>query len=275
MKTQPNNYKKSYVLKLLFLLVVFSAACGGSEKVVEVVVTATPEPKSAEQPARSKPTATAVPEQVSEQKNNAVSALDDVKSATIYIEAEGNFVEPGADTSVTSKAGSGFIIDSSGIAVTNNHVVAGASILKVRVGGSSTQLNAKVIGLAECADLAVIDIEGDDFPYLDWYDGNIKVGLSVYSAGYPLGDPEFNLTSGIVSKEKAGGDSGWASVDSVIGHDATINPGNSGGPLVTKEGQVVGVNYAVDKSSDQNFAISSDQAIRVIDQLKKVKMSIH
>jgi serine protease Do len=114
----------------------------------------------------------------------------------------------------------------------------------------------------------VIDIEGDGFPYLEWYDQPAKVGLDVYTAGFPLGDPEYTLTKGIVSKESADGETDWASVDSVIMHDATINPGNSGGPLVTEDGKIVAVNYAAYKSADQYFAIGKDVAIPVIDQLK-------
>jgi len=92
--------------------------------------------------------------------------------------------------------------------------------------------------------------------------------LQVYAAGFPLGDPEFTLTQGIVSKAQADGESDWASVDSVLEHDATINPGNSGGPLVSDSGQVVGVNYALSSFSSQYFAISRDEALQVIDQLQ-------
>jgi serine protease Do len=166
--------------------------------------------------------------------------------------------------------GSGFIIDPSGLAVTNNHVVTGAALLKVWVGGDTTKsYNAKILGVSECSDLAVIDIEGDGFSYLPWYDGTANVGLEVYTAGYPLGDPEFTMTKGIISKEKANGDTSWASVDYVLEHDATINPGNSGGPLVDATGKVIGVNYAGSSSTSQYFAIDRGTALPVIDLLKK------
>jgi serine protease Do len=165
--------------------------------------------------------------------------------------------------------GSGFIIDPSGIAVTNNHVVTGAALLKVWVGGDITKVyNAKILGVSECSDLAVIDIEGEGFPYLPWFDGTANVGLEVYAAGYPLGDPEFTMTKGIVSKAKANGDTAWASVDSVIEHTSTINPGNSGGPLVDASANVVGINYAGSSSTNQYFAIDRGTALPVIDQLR-------
>jgi serine protease Do len=154
--------------------------------------------------------------------------------------------------------------------VTNNHVVTGSALLQVYVGGDSEEpLNADVLGVSECSDLAVIDIEGDrGYPALDWHGGDISTGLEVYSAGFPLGDPEFTLTRGIVSKARADGETPWSSVDSVIEHDARINAGNSGGPLVDGDGNVVGVNYAGITETDQNFAISRDEALGVIEQLR-------
>lgn len=203
-------------------------------------------------------------------QGGAVQTLDGVKSATIQIESQGSFVPPDIGDQVEfAGRGSGFIIDPSGIAVTNNHVVTGAALLKVWVGGSTETLNAKILGVSECSDLAVIDIEGDGFPYLNWYQPAPDVGLEVYAAGFPLGDPEYTLTKGIVSKANAGGDTGWASVEGVIQHDATINPGNSGGPLVTGDGQVVGINYASLASANQYFAITADTAQSVISTLRQ------
>lgn len=196
--------------------------------------------------------------------------IDAVREATIQIEAQGTFVDPEFGLLVNSAGrGTGFIIDPSGIAVTNNHVVAGAALLKVWLNGESTPRNARVLGLSECSDLAVIDIEGDNFPSLAWYDGTAKTGLEVYAAGYPLGEPQFNLTKGIISKENADGETSWASVDHVLGHDATINPGNSGGPLVDANGAVVGINYSTLASANQYFAIGSDIARPIIDSMRE------
>ena len=83
-------------------------------------------------------------------------------------------------------AAPGFIIDPSGIAITNNHVVTGAALLKVWVGGNKDKVySAKVLGASECSDLAVIKIDGSDFPYLQWHEGTPNVGLDIYAAGYP------------------------------------------------------------------------------------------
>ncbi|MCC6601954.1 MAG: serine protease [Anaerolineae bacterium] len=200
----------------------------------------------------------------------SINRVEEVKTAVIQIEAQGTFVDPEIGTIYNAGGrGSGFIIDPSGIAVTNNHVVTGAALLKVWVGGESEPRNARVLGASECGDLAVIDIEGEGFPYLDWYSGSVDVGLDVYAAGFPLGDPEYTLTRGIVSKASANGESSWASVDAVIEHDATINPGNSGGPLVTADGQIVAVNYAGQSQTNQYFAIAQAQALPVIEQLRQ------
>lgn len=258
------NYKviKPYFV-LSILVLVISLACNASK----TAVAPTAEAVQVEQPTQTaeKPTVEPV-----KQSSGAVASLDEAKSAIIQIEAEGTFVDPQEGLNVNvGKLGTGFIIDPSGIAVTNNHVVTGSALLRVWVGGDKTKVyNAKVLGVSECSDLAVIDIEGDGFPYLEWQSGDIKVGTDVFAAGFPLGDPEFTLTKGIVSKEKASGESDWASVDYVIEHSARINPGNSGGPLLSNAGKVIGVNYAGIAEFDQNFAISRDEALPVIEKLR-------
>jgi serine protease Do len=204
------------------------------------------------------------------EKSGAVSTLDDVQSAVVQIEADGTFIDPEVGMVVNGAGrGSGFIIDPDGIAITNNHVVTGAALLKVWVGGETKPRNAKVLGVSECSDLAVIDISGGDYPYLDWFNSTPKVGMDIYAAGFPLGEPQFTLTRGVVSKASADGQTGWASVDNVLEHDAKINPGNSGGPLVDKDGQVVGVNYASRSSTDQSYAIAYSEVKSVIDDLRK------
>lgn len=199
----------------------------------------------------------------------AVASLERVREATIQIESQGTFVDPEVGLMLNAAGrGSGFIVDPSGLAVTNNHVVTGAALLQVWVGGESQPRNAQILGVSECTDLALIDIEGSGYPYLTWRNGDVDVGLEVYAAGFPLGDPEFTLTKGIISKANAGGESNWASVDGVVEHDARINPGNSGGPLVDASGQVVGVNYAGASSFDQYFAIKRSAADGVLDLLR-------
>jgi serine protease Do len=248
--------KISMLKPILFFLAVFvivSLACGSTpeptQETEEIVDTAE------------------TPEVVV--SSGAATTLEDVQGAVVQIEAQGTFVDPEIGQYVGAGRGTGFIIDPSGLAVTNNHVVTGAALLKVWIGGDTSKTyNAKVLGVSECSDLALIDIEGEGFPYLEWYQQPVKVGLDVYSVGFPLGEPEYTLTKGIISKESAAGDTDWASISSVIMHDATINPGNSGGPLVTSDGKVVAVNYRSRPDQDQYFAIGREIAGPIIETLK-------
>ena len=208
---------------------------------------------------------------VAADSSKAVKSLEGVRNAVIRIEAQGSFDYPGEGTSYNEgSSGSGFFISPDGIAVTNNHVVTGAAFLQVHVEGEDEPRNAKILGVSECSDLAVIDVEGDGFEYLAWYADEVAVGVNVYAAGFPLGDHEYTLLDGIVSKENANGETNWASVDQVIEHTTDILPGNSGGPLVTDQGRVVGVNYAGDDQG-QTFAIGYDEARQVIPKLQAVE----
>jgi serine protease Do len=205
--------------------------------------------------------------------SGALKGFKNIQPAVIQIFAEGTFAEPEQTYYNVFGAGSGFIIDPSGIAVTNNHVVTGAAILHVFVGGDQTkEYTAKVLGVSECSDLAVIQISGGPFPYLTWSNEIAETGVDVYAAGFPKGNPEYTITRGIVSKSAVqNAATQWASVSHVIMHDATINPGNSGGPLVNTDGEVVGVNYASNSDLNQYFAIGSDLASEVVNHLRTGK----
>lgn len=253
--------KNSPVKPILFLVAVFltvSLACGSPSEPTQEPEIITPEDEK--------------PEETEVSVLSGVTNLEAVQGAVIQIQAEGTFVDPQIGQYVGAGTGSGFIIDPTGLAVTNNHVVTGAALLKVWVGGDTTKTyNAKVLGVSECSDLALIDIDGEGFPYLDWYEQPAKVGLDVYAVGFPLGEPEYTLTKGIISKESTAGETDWASISEVIMHDATINPGNSGGPLVTTDGKVVGVNYRSRPDQNQYFAIGREIAVPIIETLKTGK----
>jgi len=254
MRTVLSPRKAAPALVLLALWVASLACAGGGGE--------TPAPAQNDAPVETK--APVVPS-----SRGAVNSVDDVKSATVQIEAVGTFVEPdsGPLFNVAGR-GSGFIVDPSGITVTNSHVVNGAGLLKVWVGGdTSKEYSAKVLGVSECSDLAVIDIEGDGFPYLSWSQDPIKVGTEIYVAGFPLGDPEYTLTRGVISKANADGEERWASVASSIEYDAQALPGNSGGPVVNDSGAVVAVHYAGNRETRQVFGIAGELAKPVTDTL--------
>ena len=254
--------KRFLIPSVLLILALITTACTPSATIETSTLPSEPsstpslEPSSTPLPEPTKPL-------------GLVDSLDGVQDATIQIVAEGTFIDPQLGTLYNSAGrGSGFFIDPSGIAVINNHVVTGAALLQIWVAGEEKPRNARILGVSECWDLAVIDVEGEGYSYLDWYSGEIKPGMDVYTAGFPLGDPEYTLTRGIISKANANGETSWASVDAVIEHDARIRGGNSGGPLVTNDGKVVGINFAMIESTDQNFAILGSRAQPVIESLR-------
>ena len=198
----------------------------------------------------------------------------DLAEATVRIVISGLYSEPFAEDptpfDLAGANGTGFIIDPSGLAVTNYHVAASATILDVFVGEPPRQVSAEIVGLSECNDLAVIDLAGDGYQYYDWYTGPIERGLVVQAVGYPLSTTQLTQTQGIISKTEAPSDERWASIGAVFEHDARVNGGNSGGPLIPATGvpQVLGVNYAVNTETDQNFAISVTVARPIVDVLR-------
>jgi serine protease Do len=259
-----NRFIRRALPALALPLVVAAAACGSE---THGAAPATTTPASNPAPTTTAP-ATTVPA-----PDTTITSYRDVQPAVVQIVAKGTFRDPEVGYADGSGLGSGFLISDDGFVVTNNHVVAGAATLEVYVGGDlDRSYNARVVGTSECNDLALIQLGGaHDMPHLDWYDGSIAPGLDVYAAGYPLGDPQFTMTRGIVAKARAGGDlTGTSSIDHTIEHDANIQPGNSGGPLVNSDGEVVGINYAGGAqvtTTEQFYAIASDLAQPVVDQL--------
>ena len=167
-------------------------------------------------------------------------------------------------------AGSGFIIDASGLIVTNNHVVGRADKIVVSLT-DGTELPAKVIGRDELTDIAVIKvIASGPLPSVTWGDSRqVEVGDWVLAAGNPFGLGG-SVTAGIVSAR--GRDLGAGPFDNFLQLDAPINPGNSGGPIFNMDGQVVGVSTAIVSPSGGSvgigFATPSELLIPIVAQLR-------
>ncbi|MEZ5278913.1 MAG: S1C family serine protease [Acidimicrobiales bacterium] len=199
--------------------------------------------------------------------------IADVRNSVVQIQAQGTFEFFEGTMRNAQSTGSGFVISEDGIVVTNNHVVTGAATLAVKFPDGDDPINAQILGVSECSDLAVIQLVGDGYAPLTFRDDEVRAGLPVYSAGFPASDDndfdnlDFTLTAGIVSSTEAKGETNWASVDGVLQHDARILGGNSGGPLVDEQGRVVGINYAGSDQFDTNFAIDADTARPIIEQL--------
>ena len=163
--------------------------------------------------------------------------------------------------------GSGFIIDQSGLVVTNHHVVENADEIEVQLDDERT-FNAKLVGSDERTDLALLKLENArNLPTVKFGNSDkLNVGDRVVAIGNPFG-LDHTVTSGIVSaKERV---IGAGPYDDFIQTDASINPGNSGGPLFNLRGEVIGINTAiVPRGQGIGFAIPSSLAGSLIDTLR-------
>jgi serine protease Do len=166
-------------------------------------------------------------------------------------------------------AGSGFIVDPTGLIVTNNHVVGHADKIVVSLS-DGRQLPAKVLGRDDLTDIAVIRVTGAGvLPAVTWGDSRkVEVGDWILAAGNPFGLGG-SVTAGIISAE--GRDLGAGPFDNFLQLDAPINPGNSGGPIFNMDGQVIGVSTAIVSPSGGSvgigFAIPSEIVNRIVTQL--------
>jgi Do/DeqQ family serine protease len=165
-------------------------------------------------------------------------------------------------------SGSGVIITKDGYIITNNHVVDNADDIEV-VLNDKRSFDAKVIGRDPSTDLAIIKIEGDDFPFISFGNSeNLKVGEWVLAVGNPF-NLNSTVTAGIVSAKARNINilSSQYAIESFIQTDAAVNPGNSGGALVNLKGELIGINTAIASQTGSfagySFAIPTSIAQKV------------
>ena len=213
-----------------------------------------------------------------------------VEPAVVNIETKGRVPEPSAksDTAPTDPddimdffrrqlprrpiyaVGSGFIVDKSGLIITNNHVIDGAARITVKLD-SDEEYPATVVGTDDLSDLAVLKIEtGKDLPFVKLGNSDsAQVGDWVLALGSPFGLSK-SVTAGIISQTQRETPGGFP-FQKFIQTDAAINKGNSGGPLVNMNGEVIGINSQIATSTgDSNgvgFAFPANEAAEVYKQL--------
>lgn len=197
------------------------------------------------------------------------SPFDDFFSE-FFGQAPGQQRERQIQTPKRSGAGSGVILTEDGYIVTNNHVVAEADELLVKLN-DNREFKARIIGLDETTDLALIKIEADDLPAIKVGDSSkASLGEWVLAIGNPFGLTG-TVTAGVVSA-KARTLNATGGIESFIQTDAAINPGNSGGALVNAKGELIGINamlYSRTGSfSGYGFAIPTSIMQRVVDDLR-------
>ncbi len=173
-------------------------------------------------------------------------------------------------------SGTGFIVSQDGYIVTNKHVVSIADAEYTVFMNNEKKYEAKVIARDSISDLAIIKIDGENFPTVELGDSsNLKVGQKTIAIGNALGEFSNTVSTGVISGLSrsiiaSGGPTGTERLIDVIQTDASINPGNSGGPLLDIAGKVIGINTAI-ASDAQNigFAIPINEVKNIIESVKK------
>lgn len=172
-------------------------------------------------------------------------------------------------------SGSGFFVSSDGLIITNKHVVTDDQAEYTVIANGGKEYPAKILARDPTNDIAIIKIEGNDFPALTLGDSDqLKVGQTVVAIGNPLGEFADSVTRGIVSglrrNVSAGSSRGMQEqLTNIIQTDAAINPGNSGGPLFNIFGEVVGMNVAMAQGAENiGFALPINSVKRVVEQVR-------
>ncbi len=171
--------------------------------------------------------------------------------------------------------GTGFFVTSDGMIVTNKHVVQDSNADYTVVTQDGKEYPAQVLALDPVRDLAILQVEGENFPVLTLgQDDSVRAGQTVIAIGYSLGEFTNSISKGIISgigrSILAGSGMGQTErLNDIIQTDAAINPGNSGGPLLDIYGRVIGVNVAVAQNAENiGFALPIDPVKKIIEQVK-------
>ena len=243
-----------------------------------------PPPSSAQSSGVSVPTTA----QVSASRQNAITAaVARVSPAVVTVQTEAVDQSPQdpfdmffgrAQPRTQAGLGTGFVVRSDGVIVTNAHVIAGADTVSVMMR-DGTVYPARVLGSDVTNDLAVIKIDAKNLPDVKLGNSNqLLIGEWAIAIGNPygfyLGNSEPSVSVGVISatqRNLVGATEGQGSYFDMIQTDAAINPGNSGGPLVDADGSVIGVNSSIFSpnggSVGLGFAIPINRAARVVDDL--------
>ncbi|HUX36074.1 MAG TPA: trypsin-like peptidase domain-containing protein [Candidatus Paceibacterota bacterium] len=171
--------------------------------------------------------------------------------------------------------GSGFIISSNGLILTNKHVVSDTTASYTVLTNDGKKYSAKVLARDPSQDLAVVKIDAENLPVVELGDSDqLELGQTAIAIGNALGEFRNTVSVGVVSGlsrtvTAGGADFGQETIQGVIQTDAAINPGNSGGPLLNLRGQVIGINTAMASGAQSiGFAMPINSAKRDIESVK-------
>ena len=190
-------------------------------------------------------------------KNSSPSVVSIAVSQVLLKRGEGLVDE-------VSNIGTGFIVDPSGIIVTNQHVVSDVSATYKVITSEGIEYEIVEIVRDDSNDIAILKVDASNLPSLSLGDSdNLVVGQTVIAIGTPLGEYAGSVTTGVISgtHRSVTTSSGWfgsttKTYENVLQTDAAVNSGNSGGPLISTEGKVVGINFATTANADNiSFAL--------------------
>ena len=218
-----------------------------------------------------------------EESSQVIDAATKVRPAVVSISGSQQVADFFGQTSTEVSGGTGFIISSDGLIVTNKHVVSGAGTSYKVVLDDGRIFDAKVQATDPLNDLALVKIDAKDLPTVEFGSSDgLKVGQYVLAIGNALGEFQNSVSLGIISgkgRSISAGDQASTSTDEeltdVLQTDAAINPGNSGGPLVNMNGQVVGIDTAIATNGSGSgsigigFAIPIDSVLSVINTARQ------
>ncbi len=217
------------------------------------------------------------------EESAVIDVVDKSSAAVVSIVAKTANFDPssGSVNNDEQGIGTGFIVDPSGIIITNNHVVCDTSVDYAVVTRDKKTYDVKKIDLDPANDIAIIKIGATNLPFLAFGNSDpsvLKPGQKVIAIGNALGQFQNTVTVGVVSGLGRGitaagsgcGGQSQETLENVIQTDAALNPGNSGGPLIDLSGQVIGVNFAV-SSNAQNigFVIPIDRVKPIMEAYRK------
>ncbi|PIZ00433.1 hypothetical protein COY62_02515 [bacterium (Candidatus Howlettbacteria) CG_4_10_14_0_8_um_filter_40_9] len=212
-----------------------------------------------------------------EENSAIIDAVNKTGPAVVSITSEQSTLGFFGQTSNSKSSGTGFIISSDGLIVTNKHVVSDYEATYSVFTSDGDEHRATVKAKDPLNDIAFLTIDGKNLPTAELGDSDqLKVGQTAIAIGNALGQYQNTVTSGVISaigRAVPVGDASGASsetLENVIQTDAAINPGNSGGPLINLDGQVIGINTAIDSSGQSiGFAIPINAVKTAIDSVKK------
>ena len=253
-------HKKSY-FKIILLFVLTSSAFGGVSKSRETAIT-----------------------RAIKKVGGSVASINVVQNKKVYYQDPfySFFLPPSAMNIPSQTSGSGVVISPDGYVMTNYHVIEDAVEITVTLTGGY-EYDAEIIGFDQTTDLALLKLEGHDFPYADLGDSeDLIIGEWVIALGNPFNlfdiSDQPTASTGIISATHMnfGRQESGKVFQDMIQTDAAINPGNSGGPLVNANGKVIGINTFIFTGSNQfqgsigiGFAIPINHAMDIAEELKR------